>query len=81
MSSVLSKLLKVYTDSLLDEKVKLRDNLIEKIKDATKQEELLININIDNVNADIKKLIFSIEFIFREIYIKEKVDGKILPDP
>jgi hypothetical protein len=36
--SVLSKLIKVYTYSLVDEKVKLRDDLIEKIKKVPKQE-------------------------------------------
>jgi hypothetical protein len=53
LTSVLSKLLKVYTYKLVDDKVKLRDDLIEKSKKVSKQEELLINKNIKNVNAEI----------------------------
>jgi hypothetical protein len=38
LTSVLSKLLKIYTYSLVDEKVKQRDEFIEKNKKVPKQE-------------------------------------------
>jgi hypothetical protein len=38
-------------------------------------------LQIEQLNHDIQKLLFSIEFVFREFYIKEKIEEKQIPDP